>query len=113
MAHSISTVSLHSSIVSIKPLKIPTTLCNCFTQVEDDFSVKFITLFQTFLELCNRSDAMLVTSNAVEIFAGVHLSQKKFPPISSKTRCVLVHLTTQHIKQHKTNIYKVEHTLNK
>jgi len=87
MAHSISTVSLCSSTVSIKPLKIPATLCNFFTQVEYDFSVKFITLFQTLIELCNRSNAMLATSNAVEIFAGFHLSPKKFPPISSNTLC--------------------------
>jgi len=85
MAHSISTVSLHSSTVSIKPLKMPTTLYYFI-----DFSIKFITLFQTFFELCYRSDVMLVTSNAVEIFAGLYLPNSlRF----SQTRCVLVHLT--------------------
>jgi len=116
MAHSISTVSLHSSTVSIKPLKYP-LLCTIFTQVKHDFRVKLITLFQTFLELCNRSDAMLVTSNAVEIFASLHLPvsncNKRNSFQSPQTCCVLVHLITQHIKQHKTNVYKLEHTLNK
>jgi len=57
-------------------------------KVEHDFSVKFIALYQAFLELSNRGDMMLITNNGVEIFASL------FPSISTNV-LVLVYSTTQ------------------
>ena len=59
--------------ISIKQLKTSITLCNCFNQGEHDFNVRVITLYQTFLGLCNRGNTVLSSSNAVEIFAGLYL----------------------------------------
>jgi len=89
MSHNISTVSLRSSTFN----KTTENTHYFFTQVEQEFSVKFITLFQTFLELCNRSNLMLVISNVVEIFAGLYLPvstcHKSYSLQSPQTRCVL------------------------
>jgi len=97
MAHNISTVSLSSCNVSIKPLKTPATLCYFFTH---DFSIKFITLFQIEAMQC----WLLVMLLKNLLVSTCHKRNSLQPP---QTCC----LTTQHIKQYKTNVNKVEYTL--
>ena len=73
-------------------------MCYCLAQAEQYCSLKFISMYHTFLWLCKCGDEKLANSTAVELLASAY----------PQTRCVLVQYTTQHNKQVKRNVHAFE-----
>ena len=80
-------------------------MCYCLAQAEQYCSIKFISMYHTFLWLSKCGDEKLANSTAAELLAGAYLPLSPVPNNISPSQCALVQYTTQHNKQCKRNVH--------
>ena len=96
------TALLYISTASIKLQKTGTTLCYCLAQAGQYCSLKFISMYHTFLWLCKCGDEKLANSTAVELLAGAYLP---LSPVANNISPSTHRHATQHNKQCKRNVH--------